>query len=111
MNPIVEALPQRPIMRDEIDELTDSESIDAVFPVFGERSESRQMAFVLVVATGETLHGIGLDEGGWSLVDTATIEAVADMEKDPDEDSVFSNDMQAVQDMQQYVVDSIDKEE
>lgn len=66
----LKSLPDRPLRRTEIDDLGETETIDGIYPIYGERSENRDTAIGAVILINATAHALAYThQDGWTRVD------------------------------------------
>lgn len=72
---VVNALPNRPLRRAEVNALETHEKIKMISPIYGQRPEFRDTARGLVVKLGTNVIAIGYRDGEWTRIETREVTA------------------------------------
>lgn len=73
----LESLPNRPLSRSEVDELSDREALNGIFPVYGDREEKRDTCYAFVLVLGTTAYAVSYTGrfAGWEVATAEPIDA------------------------------------
>jgi hypothetical protein len=74
MGKTVSSLPSRPLRRAEVDTIEEHDSIQALFPAYGDRPQYRNTAYVLVFALETKMKAVAFTGKQWAVVGTREIE-------------------------------------
>lgn len=81
---VLKSFPNRPLRRGEVDSLEDSDRIQTLFPVYGERPERRDLAYGLILVIGGRARAVAFDREGWVRIGNEEVRVVEDVrEGDP----------------------------
>lgn len=74
MSGTLSSLPSRPLRRAEVDAIEKQDSIQAIFPIYGDRPQDRDTAYVLVLVLEKKMKAVAYTGKRWAVVDTREIE-------------------------------------
>lgn len=103
-------LPERPLQRNEVEALTNSDSIDNIFPVYGQADGRRDTAHGLLIVVNCVAHSVGfMQNSSWEKIDSREIDVVSSDTDAIDEPSgsVHIDDANVIQEMQDEIAREI----